>query len=76
MNALILIIENILFLSDLVEEGKMTSFLLGSLGVLSLRHSIMRKKMILEVRKNYDFVHIFFFFLYLFFLVHRQLHLF
>ncbi|CAI9299652.1 unnamed protein product [Lactuca saligna] len=38
------------FLSNsyILEEGKMTSFLLGSLGVLSLRHSIMRKKMILE----------------------------
>lgn len=66
VNALILIIENILFLSDIVEEGKMTSFLLGSLGVLSLRHSIMRKKMILEVTKNYDFVHIFFFSLFIF----------
>lgn len=37
-----------------VEEGKMTSFLLASIGMLGLRHSIMSKKMISEVSIRYD----------------------
>ncbi|KAL4573203.1 hypothetical protein LXL04_020002 [Taraxacum kok-saghyz] len=38
------------FLSNsyILEEGKMTSFLLATLGILSLRYSVMRKKMIPE----------------------------
>lgn len=38
------------FLSNsyILEEGKMTSFLLASIGMLGLRHSIMSKKMICE----------------------------
>ncbi|KAJ9550593.1 hypothetical protein OSB04_014638 [Centaurea solstitialis] len=38
------------FLSNsyILEEGKMTNFLLASIGMLGLRHSIMRKKMISE----------------------------
>lgn len=43
-----------LFFSEIVEEGKMTCFLLASIAMLGLRRSIMTKKMTCEVSIEND----------------------
>lgn len=40
---------------DSVEEGKVSAFLLASMGILCLRYSIMRKKMLMEVGICFSF---------------------